>query len=146
MEISIFTAMAIRLFKNLILTFICSSALVVSAIWGTYYIFDNYGVYFDTSLNGLIEWVFISNVLLILLSMPVFFLAKASLWNRPSLRLLFYYGLPAVALIITLKGALQVDNPMLDMEVWINPIIVVVFIVIHTICYVKLVKKGFITS
>jgi hypothetical protein len=68
------------------------------------------------------------------------------LWNRPSLRLLFYYGLPAVALIITLKGALQVDNPMLDMEVWINPIIVVVFIVIHTICYVKLVKKGFITS
>lgn len=125
--------------RNLILTFLLSTAIAVIALYGAYRFYPSFGVYFDTSINELLEWVIMVNVILFVFSLPALLIGLDKIRSNVLISLLLYYYAPLTLLGFALYNGYQTSFNAEQSIPNISPPLI--FLIIHAIFYNKIIEK-----
>jgi hypothetical protein len=125
-------ALARQLFKTFLFSVIIS--IVASAV---YYSLQHKGVSQD--LNGVLpslsESVALLNIFILIMTLPMLFLANPAYYNNLSVRLVLYFAGSVVFVITAFRLQLSPENKVIYF------IAAVSFIVVHSIFYYLMTKK-----
>jgi len=123
--------------KNLFKTFIIS-IVISSAINGVYYAITQRGTHYDYghAINLIVSGALLLNVILVIMSLPSLFLGDDKLWNSKLSRLFLYFTGSLVFFVTVFFMKLGERDRLFYV---ING---AVFIIVHTIFYLRIVKKG----
>lgn len=125
-------ALARQLFKTFLFSVIIS--IVASAV---YYSLQHKGVSQD--LNGILpslsESVALLNIFILIMTLPMLFLANPAYYNNLSIRLVLYFSGSVVFIITAFRLQLNTENKTLYFITAIS------FIIVHSVFYYLMTKK-----
>jgi hypothetical protein len=120
--------------KNLFITFI-TSILISAALTCVYYAVIQKGINYQQALPSIISGVFFLNLILLVMSLPVLFLAFPNYWTNTLVRFLLYFSGPACFIIAVFNIKLKPQDELVYLATG------VIFILVHTWFYYRLIKN-----